>query len=381
MLVPLGVLLSYFFPAQLRFIAGAVALYAMLYNLTALLQFSLQAARIFRPVAISFVLAPALSCACVFLWQFILPSSYLEVISIYVFASCVPLLFLLRWTQSWKRRSAQAMKGVAWSCIVSGFPITLVNTGAYLIQCADRLAISWTASIQDFAQYSLAASAMAVPLTAIQACSKVFFSHLANLEVEGRQRIYRLISQSLLLIWAMLLPFYFVLHVVVGRFLPKFAPSLEYARVLLLAIPFLAAIQILQLSFAYLHGMQKRLFVRTAVVLVISLGLMSVIALTTHSLRLMAAVQVALIAGWWFLNEWTLRELTRQGAADWIRFVSLFAAAASSYWFTSRPGIGMLASVPLHYLIILAAAGIGCRDELIFLYSHLLGKRALVIAG
>jgi hypothetical protein len=149
MLVPLGVLLSYFFPAQLRFIAGAVALYAMLYNLTALLQFSLQAARIFRPVAISFVLAPALSCACVFLWQFILPSSYLEVISIYVFASCVPLLFLLRWTQSWKRRSAQAMKGVAWSCIVSGFPITLVNTGAYLIQCADRLAISWTASIQQ----------------------------------------------------------------------------------------------------------------------------------------------------------------------------------------------------------------------------------------
>lgn len=383
-LVPLALLLNWFLPHQVRFVGVAVALYALLYNLMALLQFSLQAARIFRPVAISFVAAPALTFGFVILWRFFASSNYVEVISIYVLASSIPLLFLLVWIRPWKAERIRTGKNASgtngsWACIVSGFPITLINTGTYLIQCADRWAISWAASIQDFAQYSLAASAIAVPLTAIQACSKVFFSHLASLEIEGRQRLYGLVSRSLLLVWTLLLPFYFLLEVVVTRFLPRFVPSLQYARVLLLAIPFLAAIQILQLSFAYLHGLQKALFVRTAVVLVITVGLMSLIALTTHSLRLMAILQVMIIAGWWLLNEWTLQDLTRQAVTDWMRFVSFFTVAGLAYWLTSRPGFAVSTSVPLYYTIVLGAAAIGCRQELSFFYKQLTGERALTL--
>jgi len=45
----------------------------------------------------------------------------------------------------------------------------LANTGYGLVQSADRLVVSSTLPISQFAQYSLAASAMFVPITAITA--------------------------------------------------------------------------------------------------------------------------------------------------------------------------------------------------------------------
>src|SRR5215472_13368358 len=52
-LVPLSVIAALLLPGPLRFVALAVAIFAPLYNTTATLQFGLQSARIFRPVAIS----------------------------------------------------------------------------------------------------------------------------------------------------------------------------------------------------------------------------------------------------------------------------------------------------------------------------------------
>jgi hypothetical protein len=107
---------------------------------------------------------------------------------------------------------------------------------------------------------------------AIQACSKVFFSHLAGVTPEGRKRIYGISTRTLLIAWAVLLPYYFALDVFVRHFLPRYVPSLQYARILLLGMPFLAAIQILQMSYACLNGIQHQFLAKTAGALVASLG-------------------------------------------------------------------------------------------------------------
>ena len=80
---------------------------------------------------------------------------------------------------------------------------------------------------------------------------RVFFHDLAGVTQHGRVRIYGISSRTLLLAWVILLPYYFALDVFVRRFLPRYIPSLAYARILLLGIPFLAAIQILQMSYAH----------------------------------------------------------------------------------------------------------------------------------
>ncbi len=379
LLTPLCVLLGFVLHGQLRFAGIAIAVYALIYNSVALLQFSLQSARLFRPVAISTVAVPALFLAFVVLWKLRWPPSYRELISSYFMAWLVTLGFLLSWTRPWQGTPRPVEDSLVRSSLLAGWPIVLANTGVGLILAADRLAVSWAATIQNFAQYSLAASAMAVPINMIQVCSRVFFSHFAGLSGDGRKRIYGAASRMLLVAWCLLLPYYFALDLFVKHFLPKYVPSLGIARVLLLGIPFLAGIQILHMSFAYLNGRQRHFLWQTLGVLIVSLGFASLVAFGTGSLKTVGATQVVILGLWWLLNEWTLRDLTGQSLSDWMKFAGVYAMAGISYWLTSRPGVDVVGSVGLYYVSVAIVAGTCCRDEVKFFLRELMGRRTAAV--
>jgi O-antigen/teichoic acid export membrane protein len=364
-LAPLCAIAAVALRGPLQFVGIAVALYAVIFNEVTLLQFGLQSAKIFRPVAVSTVAAPALFLAFVLLWHAKWQSDYREVTGLYATGWLIALVFLLAWTKPWSgERGGAGVTALAKDCVQSGWPIVMANTGVMLIVFADRLAVSWAATIQNFAQYSLAASAMAVPITAIQASGKVFFSHLAGVTPEGRKRIYGISSRTLLVAWAILLPYYFGLGVFIRHFLPKYIPSLTYARILLLGIPFLAVIQILQMSYAYLNAIQKQFLARTTVVLAVSLGTTSFAAFHAGSLRIVAGVQVAILGGWWLFNESTLRGLTDQTAADWLRFIGVYGLASTSYWVTTTWTGHEAVFTLLYYSCLAVVLAVLCRDEL-----------------
>ena len=248
--------------------------------------------------------------------------------------------------------------------MLSGWPIMMANTGVVLIVTADRLAASWAASIQDFAQYSLAASAMAVPTTAIAACSKVFFPHLARLEQDRRKRVYGISSWLLLIAWMILLPFYFALDIFVRHALPKYVPSLPYARILLLAVPFIAVIQILQMNYAYLNGIQRKFLAQTVVALVVSVGAMSFAVFHARSLGVLADTQVVVLGVWWLCNEWTLRSLTGQSDRDLAKFGGAYVLASLSYWITTAWTERTQVSVLAYYVGIAIVLMAFCREQL-----------------
>jgi len=364
-LLPLFVIAALALRGPLRLVAIAVFIFAPLYNVTATLQFGLQGARIFQPVAIATAAAAALMPAFVLIWASRWQSNLREILVLYLLAWCLQLAFLLAWTKPWKsvalRSSATAL---AKGCVLSGWPIVLANTGMNLIQTADRLAASWAVTIQSFAQYSLAASAMAVPITFIQACSQVLFSHLAGVTPAERKRIYGASSRTMLIVWAILLPYYFALEIFVRRFLPRYVASLQYARVLLLGIPFLAVIQILQMSYAYLNGRQRHFLVQTVAVLAVSLGATSFAAFHTGSLQVVAGVQVSILGAWWLFNEWVLRGLTGQTAGDWIRFGGVYLSAGTSYWMATAWGRGATVCTLAYYLCLSIVVVALCREEL-----------------
>ena len=381
-LLPACVLAAFFLKGPLRFVAIAIAIFTPLYNITATLQFGLQGARIFRPVAISTIAAPALFSLSVLLWANWRHSDFREIIILFVLAWCMPLIFLLGWTKpSFGTQNETVAKGLAKGCLVSGWPILMTNTGAGLIQYADRLAVSWAASIQNFAQYSMAASAIAVPISAVQACSKVVFSHLAGVTTEGRKRIYGIASWALLAAWAILLPYYFALDWLIRRYLPRYIPSMDYSRILLLGIPFMAVIQILQMSYAYLNGVQRHFLARTVAVLAVSLGVASFAAFHAGSLRIVAGTQVVILGAWWLFNEWTLREWTGQRAVDSARFAGLYVVVVAGYWLTTTPGNSIAASVTLYYVIVALVMGVICRGKWKLLLSGLMGRHDEVSEG
>lgn len=368
-LLPLCLAATLMLSGPLRLVAIAIALYAIIFNCVTLLQFALQSAKIFRPVAISTIVPPALFLALALLWHLRWQSRHWEITMLYGAGWLASLAFLANKVKPWGGdHDRRAVVNLAKGCVLAGWPIVLANTAVMMIIYADRLAVSWSATIQDFAQYSLAGSAMAVPITAIQACSKVFFSHLAGITPEGRTRIYGISSRVLLMAWAVLLPYYFALSLFIRHFLPKYIPSLVYARILLLAIPFLAAIQILQMSFAYLNGMQTRFLWQSIVVLALTLGVSCAAAFGIKSLQIVAGIQVAMLGSWWLFNEWRLRELTGQMARAWIKLGMLYLSISITYWSTTTGSVSVYLAGAGYYATILAISVLVCRNELRILF-------------
>ena len=375
-LVPLCLIAALVLHGPLRFVAIAVALFSVIMNEVTLLQFGLQDAKIFGPVAISTAAAPALFFGFMLLRGLRWRSDYRDVTAFYIAGWLMVLVFLLAWTKPWSGgRVKVSVKGMAKDWLQIGWAIVMANTCVSLIQFADRFAVSWAATIQNFAQYSLAASAMGVPITAIMACSNVFFSHLAGVTPGGRKRIYGISSRALLIAWSVMLPYYLALDMFVRHFLPKYTASLQYARVMLLGIPFFAAIQILQMSYAYLSGTQRQFLARTLVVLAVSFGMTSFAAFHGASLQIVAGVQVAILAGWWLFNEWSLRNLTAETRRDWTRFAGVYALVGASYWVATSPGLSMGAAVGLYYLSVAIIVSLGCRAEVKLIFDEITGSR------
>jgi O-antigen/teichoic acid export membrane protein len=363
-LAPACLLAALLLMGSQRFVGIAVGIYALMFNQVTLLQFGLQSAKIFRPVAISTVAAPALFLGFVLLWHARWPSDYRQVIGFYAMGWLVALGFLLVWTKPWSgMENRDASGALAKECLSSGWPILMANTGV-ITACADRFAVSWAATIQDFAQYSLAASAIAVPIMAIQACSKVFFSHLAGVTSEGRKRIYGISSCALLIAWTVLLPYYFALLWFIRHYLPQYMPSVEYSRILLLGIPFVAVIQILQTTYAYLNGIQKQFLVRTLASVAVSLGVTALVAFHAGSLRIVAGTQVTILGSWWLFNEWMMRDLTGQTVAHWSKFLGVFGGASLCYWLVVRYVPNAPSSVLLYYSSVGILLLLMCRAEL-----------------
>lgn len=294
---------------------------------------------------------------------------YHDLVFYYAAAWILTLGWLFRALKKWQASSTRSTIRLGLAFISVGWPIVLSNASLAFAQQLDRFAVSWVSNIQDFAMYSLAASAVAVPMLLVQAVYKVVFSHLAVVSANGRVRIYSRGSRLLLVAWLALLPYYFLLKTVIANYLPKYLASLPIAAILLLGTVFLATVQVLQMSFAYLHGRQRQFLIRTVEMLVIGLAITVFAASVLHSLAAVAIAEVATVATWWFLNEWDMRDLTGQSFRDWIRFLGVAVLAGAGYGIAV--GLGHVVIFPgLFYSAWAAAAALlFCRSELRFAAS------------
>lgn len=358
------------FPLPTNLVAVAVLGFSLIVNAATLLQFGLQGARVFRPVAIAIATPPGLFVMMAFLWHLRGVPNFRELILLY----CVAWLGVLGYLWIRVRPKAELpARESAWTlgkaCIIAGWPIVLANGGFGLVQSADRLVVSSVLPIHEFAQYSLAASTMFVPVAAILAISRVFFSHAAAVDHEGRARVYAHGLKFLVLAWSMTLPYYFGLELFVRRFLPKYLPALPIAAILVLGVVFLAGIQILHMSYSYLYGKQRQFLSMTVGAFASSLAVALVMAMWVKSLTAVAAGEVAILGVWWAVNEWNLRDTTGQGWRIWLRVVSVFLLSAVAYAaaLSLKKGIG--AQIGVYYLLSAPALVVFCREELCLVYG------------
>ena len=115
-----------------------------------------------------------------------------------------------------------------------------------------RWLIKWMMDNNSFAIYSMASSLLGFVLVLVNAVNKVFYPYLCRNKDDSRKN--ELLISVLLILSTLSLPFYFLLKLIILRFLPNYGESIEIVKLLLLTMP---AVVIIQSYFINIYKAKK----------------------------------------------------------------------------------------------------------------------------
>jgi O-antigen/teichoic acid export membrane protein len=334
-LMPATAILALLFHRQpWFFLVTALALYAVVFNVAALGQFALQAEKMFGLLSLVTVLNPVLLLAAVVALHY---SQHLTL-------GTLVAAFILSWTVAavpvWghllgKFRPRTSGVRHAWrigACNIRvGWSVLLALLCTNVALSLDRIAVSLSFGIRDFAIYSLAATALAVVNTIILSVARVVFPYLSDgLSAETQVRAYWWGEACLVGLWAISLTGYFPLHWLITWLLPNYVPSLPVLRLLMLGTGLTGIIHILQCNYFRSTFRLARMLLGCAAGLVSALALLT-LARRTGELSMMALAMLGAIGLWWMLNEHLLKPLT--GGNSWNMLRTALVYTGCALWF------------------------------------------------
>lgn len=342
------------------FLVTALVLYAVVYNVATLGQFALQADKAFSLLSAVTVLNPAILLATVVVLHFMHHLTLSAAIYAYV-GSCllaaIPVWMSLARRFQLKRGNAKHAWRVGAHNVRIGWTVLLALLLTNVALALDRIVVSVSYGIRDFAVYSLAATALAVVNTIILSVSRVVFPYLSNgISREKQVRAYWSGEASLVMLWALSLVGYFPLHWLILWLLPSYAASLPVLRLLMLGTGLTAIIQILQSNYFRAAFRLGRLLAGCAVGLLAALALL-LLARRTGQLSMMPVAMLTALALWWALNEYLLRDVTGSSGRNVLRTLMVYGISAlwflwCSSWRNSTAGVFAYLSVATILVVV-----------------------------
>jgi O-antigen/teichoic acid export membrane protein len=120
-----------------------------------------------------------------------------------------------------------------------GFIILLANTFSSLFFTIDRWFVQYTLSTVDFAYYSFATSMISIFLVIINSLTIILYPFLVR---NSNSESLSLIKIYILVITSVAIGGYFVLKLIIEKYLEKYAGSLEVLAILMVCIPIISII-------------------------------------------------------------------------------------------------------------------------------------------
>jgi O-antigen/teichoic acid export membrane protein len=342
-------------PPALRLLLLALALYALLFNLVGLLQVNFQTRLRFGAVAFGSTAPQALLVISLCILALTRVTVW-RLLAAYLFAWTITLAVLL--LKAWHetpsepgRPSTQQLSTLrlGCACIATGWPIVLANTGFGLMQSADRVTVNLTRPLHDFAIYSLSQSTIYVPITVLAAISRVAFSWFARARHGDRAMQYATSTRLLAFIWMILLPYYFLVEIVVRRFLPRYIQGLAAGRILLLSVLFLSLIQIVQMNTFSLEGRQRQFFAGSLAAVAMAFATAWFGSQIIGTLAAVAWSQVVTAGSWWLGNEWYLRRHGLLRMRDILAVLATFTLSAIGLYLGTAASVSEVLRPAIYY--------------------------------
>jgi O-antigen/teichoic acid export membrane protein len=255
---------------------------------------------------------------------------------------------------------------IGWYNLRAGWSILLATVVTILALSLDRIAVSLSFGIRDFAVYSLAATALAVLNTIMLSVSRVVFPYLSGegLSPQLKLRAYTWGESCLVTLWAISLAGYFPLRSLIGWYLPAYGRSLPILRLLMLATGLTAVIYILHANY-FRSGLRQGRLLAGACVGLFSAALFLALARRTGSLPNMAWAMVAAIGVWWGADEMLLRELIKKTALETGKTLIFTLACGGSFLLCAtnlNPGRGFVWYACIATLLVTLVYGRALRS-------------------
>jgi O-antigen/teichoic acid export membrane protein len=299
-------------------VALPVLLYAAVWNATVLGQYALQAEKSFVTLSAATLIQPALLLGVVVALDHGKHLTLQALIGAYVGATLVAgvgvWVFLLAKHRSKQQPRKMRRVRYLWrlGCrnVAAGWNILAATLLANLALSLDRVVISLSFAVRDFAIYSLAATTLAVVNTIILSVSQVFFPYLSEgLGGERRQRAYRLGESCVLALWAASLVGYFPLRMLIQAFLPAYVLSLPILRLLMLTTGMTGTIYILHSNY-FRSSLRQASLLLGASAGFLAAALLLAVARHTGKIENMSWAMLGAVSLWWTVDELLLRDLT-----------------------------------------------------------------------
>lgn len=335
----LGIALIRFRHSNILWMCGAIGFYAIVWNVSTLAQYALQASKQFGILSVFTIATPGLLLACVLVLKVSKHLTLTSVICVYLGIAVVLAVYI--WTRvgrhvNWHWRPV----GYAWALGLThvrlGWSVLAANLLALVIFSFDRVFISVGFSIREFAIYSFASNALGIVYALVLSVGRVVFPYLSDgMSRERQTRTYGMGESLVLVLWSVSLAAYFPLQAVVPQWLPNYDGSLPLIRILMLSTGFTAIIHILHSSYFRSALQTTRLLLGTCIGMACAGGFLTA-ASATRRLQPIAIAMVAAIAVWWFANEMLLLNVTGRSFQRVFRTLCLTAMCATMFLWCSR---------------------------------------------
>jgi O-antigen/teichoic acid export membrane protein len=326
---------------SIRGLALAICLYAFVCNLTTFGQYALQALKRFRVLSLATIAQPLLLLIFAFGLLASERFSWMAMVGAFVLANFLPgaaiLVALGREFTHEGARPRLAPEIV--TNLHEGFFVLVANLLTGVAFAIDRIFIGSRLSIEDFALYSLAANAMAIVLTMIQALARVVFPYLADgVSQQQRKQAFSFGHEIIFFVWSTSLLSYFVLEPLIRMLLPGYAGSIPILRWLMLPSGMTAIILVLHSNFFRIHRLQSRLLAGVMIGLTVLIGAIIFATMAGLGMEGIAQAMCLGIAGWWLADELLLRGVTAFTIGRIMAVLAMTVFAAVVFIYASQFG-------------------------------------------
>lgn len=189
-----------------------------------------------------------------------------------------------------------------------GLPLLLANLCSTLLLSLDRQFVSVLYTTEEYATYAFAYSMLSIVTVATSAISTVIYPVFKRTEVHKLEANYSIVCFTVLAFVFLALIVYYPLYYFILWFLPQYAESIMFFKIILPGLAISSSITIVMHNYYKVLDKNEAFFIKSIIVLIISFSFNLMAYFVFRTREAITTFSVLSLLIWYFMVEMPLRK-------------------------------------------------------------------------